>query len=209
MTRSSAINPALLNFAGMKIPSIALFASGTGSNAIRIIDHFRASETASVSLVVCNKPDAPVVEKVRELGIEVLVMDNESFESGLTLLQELDYRGIDWIVLAGFLRKLPVNLINGYRDRIINIHPALLPKFGGKGMYGMHVHRAVVEAGEAETGITVHLVDEEFDKGEILAQYSVDIDPNDTPESVALKVQQLEHQYFPYIVEEVIKRQGI
>lgn len=193
----------------MKIPSIALFASGTGSNALRIIDHFRVSESVVVSLVVCNKPDAPVVEKVRELGIEVLVMDNASFESGLTLLQELDYRGIDWIVLAGFLRKLPVNLINGYRDRIINIHPALLPKFGGKGMYGMYVHTAVVAAGETETGITVHFVNEEFDKGEILAQYSVAVDATDTPETVAQKVQQLEHRYFPYIVEQVIKREQV
>jgi phosphoribosylglycinamide formyltransferase-1 len=193
----------------MKIPSIALFASGTGSNAVRIIEHFGTAGTAVVSLLVCNRPDAPVVEKVRALGIEVLVMDNASFESGLTLLQELDYRGIDWIVLAGFLRKLPVNLINGYRDRIINIHPALLPKFGGKGMYGMHVHRAVVEARETETGISIHLVNEEFDKGRILAQYSVALDDTDTPESVALKVRELEHRYFPYIVEQVIKQESV
>jgi len=191
----------------MKIPSIAIFASGTGSNALRIIEHFKGSETAEVNLVVCNKPDAPVVGKSRELGLEVLVMDNESFESGLTLLQELDYRAIDWIVLAGFLRKLPVNLINGYRDRIINIHPALLPKFGGKGMYGMHVHRAVIEAREKETGISIHLVNEEFDKGRLLAQYSVALDDSDTPETVAAKVQELEHRYFPYIVEQVIKQE--
>jgi phosphoribosylglycinamide formyltransferase 1 len=193
----------------MKIPFIALFASGNGSNALRIIEHFGISGSATVSLLVCNKPDAPVVEKVRARGIEVLVLDNASFESGLTLLQELDYRAIDWIVLAGFLRKLPVNLINGYRDRIINIHPALLPKFGGKGMYGMHVHRAVVEARETETGISVHLVDEEFDKGRILAQYSVKLDDADTPESVAQKVQELEHRYFPYIVEQVIKQESV
>lgn len=196
----------------MKTPSIAIFASGTGSNALRIIEHFGTSgadRTAVVSLLVCNRPDAPVVEKARALGIEVLVKDNASFESGLTLLQELDYRGIDWIVLAGFLRKLPVNLIHGYRDRIINIHPALLPKFGGKGMYGMHVHRAVIEARETETGISIHLVNEEFDQGRILAQYSVPVGEADTPESVAQKVQELEHRYFPYIVEQVIKREGV
>jgi phosphoribosylglycinamide formyltransferase-1 len=191
----------------MNMQSIALFASGTGSNALRIIEHFSNSETVSVSLLVCNKADAPVVEKTRALGIEVLVMDNASFESGLTLLQELDYRAIDWIVLAGFLRKLPVNLINGYPDKIINIHPALLPKFGGKGMYGIHVHRAVVEAREAETGISIHFVNEEFDKGRILAQYSVAVAETDTPEAVALKVQELEHRYFPYIVEQVIKQE--
>ena len=191
----------------MKIQSIAIFASGTGSNALCLIEHFRTSENASVNLVVCNKADAPVVQKVRDLGIEVLIFDNASFDSGLTLLQELDYRAIDWIVLAGFLRKLPLNLINGYPDRIINIHPALLPKFGGKGMYGMHVHKAVIEAGEQETGITIHLVNEEFDKGEIIAQFSVPITETDTPESVALKVQQLEHQHYPYIVANVIEQQ--
>jgi phosphoribosylglycinamide formyltransferase-1 len=193
----------------MNMQSIAIFASGTGSNALRIIEHFNDSETASVNLLVCNKADAPVVEKTRALGIEVLIMDNASFESGLTLLQELDYRAIDWIVLAGFLRKLPVNLINGFHDRIINIHPALLPKFGGKGMYGMHVHRAVVEARETETGISIHLVNEEFDKGRLLAQYSVAVDEADTAESVALKVQELEHRYFPYIVEQVIKQEAV
>jgi len=193
----------------MKIQSIAIFASGTGSNALCLIEHFRASESVSVNLVVCNKSDAPVVQKVRDLGIEVLVFDNASFDSGLTLLQELDYREIDWIVLAGFLRKLPLNLINGYPNRIINIHPALLPKFGGKGMYGMHVHKAVIEAGEVETGISIHLVNEEFDKGELIAQFSIPVSKIDTPESVAVKVQQLEHQHFPYIVAQVIEQHPV
>lgn len=191
----------------MKKQSIAVFASGTGTNALRIIDHFRAAEDIAVELLVCNKADAPVVEKVRERGIEVIVMDNEAFESGLTLLQELDYRAVDWIVLAGFLRKIPVNIIRGYHNRIINIHPSLLPKFGGKGMYGMHVHRAVIEAREKQTGISIHFVNEEFDKGELLAQYTVDLEDADTPEEVARKVQELEHRYFPYIVEQVIKQQ--
>ncbi|ASS47222.1 MAG: phosphoribosylglycinamide formyltransferase [Candidatus Fluviicola riflensis] len=191
----------------MNIQSIAVFASGTGSNAIRLIEHFAASPTISVALVVCNKPAAPVVEKVRVLGIEVLVMDNASFESGLTLLQELHYRHIDWIVLAGFLRKIPVNIIRGFQDRIINIHPALLPKFGGKGMYGIHVHKAVVEACEPETGISIHLVNEEFDKGRLLAQFKVAISENDTPESVAAKVQELEHLHFANVVETIILEQ--
>lgn len=191
----------------MKSQSIAVFASGAGTNALRIIDHFRDAEGISVELLVCNKADAPVVEKVRERGIEVIVIDNEAFESGLTLLQELDYRAIDWIVLAGFLRKIPVNIIRGYHNRIINIHPSLLPKFGGKGMYGMHVHRAVIEAREKQTGISIHFVNEEFDKGELLAQYTVDLEDADTPEEVARKVQELEHRFFPYIVEQVIKQQ--
>jgi phosphoribosylglycinamide formyltransferase 1 len=191
----------------MKSQSIAVFASGTGTNALRIIDHFRDDAAISVELLVCNKADAPVVEKVRERGIEVIIIDNEAFESGLTLLQELDYRAIDWIVLAGFLRKIPVNIIRGFHNRIINIHPSLLPKFGGKGMYGMHVHRAVIEAREKQTGISIHFVNEEFDKGELLAQYTVDLGDADTPEEVARKVQELEHRYFPYIVEQVIKQQ--
>jgi phosphoribosylglycinamide formyltransferase 1 len=191
----------------MKSQSIAVFASGAGTNALRIIDHFQDAEGISVELLVCNKADAPVVEKVRGRGIEVIVIDNEAFESGLTLLQELDYRAIDWIVLAGFLRKIPVNIIRGYHNRIINIHPSLLPKFGGKGMYGMHVHRAVIEAREKQTGISIHFVNEEFDKGELLAQYTVDLEDADTPEEVARKVQELEHRYFPYIVEQVIKQQ--
>ena len=191
----------------MNIQSIAVFASGTGSNAIRLIEHFAASSAISVELVVCNKPDAPVVEKARALGVEVLVMDNASFESGLTLLQELHYRHINWIVLAGFLRKIPVNIIRGFQDRIINIHPALLPKFGGKGMYGMYVHKAVVDACEPETGISIHLVNEEFDKGRLLAQFKVAVSENDTPESVAAKVQELEHRHFADVVETIILEQ--
>lgn len=192
----------------MKAQSIAVFASGNGSNALRLIDYFQSKNgIVSVELLVCNKPDAPVVEKAREKGVEVLIVDNETVENGLTLLQELDYRAINWIVLAGFLRKIPLNIIHGFPDRIINIHPSLLPKFGGKGMYGMHVHRAVVEAGEPETGISVHLVNEEFDKGRILAQFSVAVTENDTPEMVAEKVQQLEHAHFSAVVESAIMEQ--
>lgn len=188
----------------MKKQHIAVFASGTGTNAVRLIEHFQNSSLAEVCVLVCNKPDAPVVEKAGSLGVEVLVVDNETCENGLTLLQELDYREVEWIVLAGFLRKIPVNVIHRYPERIINVHPSLLPKFGGKGMYGMHVHRAVVEAGEKESGITIHLVNEEFDKGRILAQYSVALSTDDNAEAVALKVQQLEHQYFAYIVDQTI-----
>jgi phosphoribosylglycinamide formyltransferase 1 len=186
----------------MKAAAVALFASGNGSNALRLIDYFKKKNgPVSIVLLVCNKPDAPVVEKAREKGVEVLLVDNATVENGLTLLQELRYRSIDWIVLAGFLRKIPLNMIRGFQDRIINIHPSLLPKFGGKGMYGMFVHRAVVEAGETETGISIHLVNEEFDKGRILAQFSVQVSETDTPETVAEKVQQLEHTHFSQVVE--------
>ncbi len=188
----------------MNTTAIALFASGNGSNAINLIRYFEKHPSVNVALVVCNKENAPVVEKSRELGIEVLVVSNEEVENGLTLLQELDYRSIKWIVLAGFLRKIPLNLLRGYPNRIINVHPALLPKYGGQGMYGMNVHRAVVDAKELKSGISIHLVNEEFDKGELLAQFETEILATDTPEMVAEKVQMLEHRHFPEVVEKVI-----
>jgi phosphoribosylglycinamide formyltransferase-1 len=188
----------------MEKRNIAIFASGTGSNAVNLIHHFQDHASIRVQLVLCNKQDAPVIEKANALGIETFICSNEAFENGLTVLQELDYREISWIVLAGFLRKIPVNIIRGYQNKIINIHPSLLPKFGGKGMYGMHVHRAVCEAKETESGISIHFVNEAFDEGKIIAQFRTPISPSDTPESVAEKIQLLEATHFPYIVEETI-----
>ncbi len=188
----------------MKSTRIAIFASGNGTNAVNLIRYFNEKPTIEVGVLLVNKENAPVVAKAKELGIETLYFDNESFENGLTVLQELDYRAISWIVLAGFLRKLPINLINGFPNRIINIHPSLLPKFGGKGMYGMHVHRAVVDAGETKSGISIHFVNEHFDKGEVIAQFDTEISKEDTPEQVAEKIQQLEAKHFPYIVEQTI-----
>lgn len=187
--------------------SIALFASGNGSNALNIIGYFKQNPTINIALLICNKNDAPVVKKAKDAGVEVLIFDNELFENGLTVLQELDYRSIDWIVLAGFLRKIPTNLINGFPNRIINIHPSLLPKYGGKGMYGKFVHEAVYAAKEQETGITIHLVNEEFDKGEILAQFKTNLSPDDTPDIIAQKINLLELSNFPNIVEHTIKNQ--
>ncbi len=188
----------------MNKKSIALFASGNGSNAVNLIHFFQNHPQIEVKTVVCNKADAPVVSKAQSLGIEVLIFTNEEFESGLTVLQELDYRAIDWIILAGFLRKIPVNIIRGFQDRIINIHPSLLPKYGGKGMYGKFVHQAVIEAKESKSGISVHLVNEEFDKGEILAQFETDLTVEDTVDSLAEKIQLLEHKHFPIIVEQTV-----
>lgn len=188
----------------MNKTSIALFASGSGSNAVNIIRYFKDHKSINVALLVCNKSDAPVVAKAKDLGVEVLVVSNEEVENGLTLLQELHYRSVEWIILAGFLRKIPLNLLRGFPDRIINVHPALLPKFGGQGMYGMNVHKAVVEAKEIKSGISIHLVNEEFDKGELLAQFETVIDPADTPEIVAQKVQLLEHAHFPLVIDKTI-----
>lgn len=188
----------------MNKKSIALFASGNGSNAVNLIRFFQNHPKIEVKTLICNKPDAPVVSKAESLGVEVLVFNNEEFESGLTVLQELDYRAIDWIVLAGFLRKIPINIIRGYQNRIINIHPSLLPKYGGKGMYGKFVHNAVIEAKELKSGISIHLVNEEFDDGEILAQFETELTGNDTCDSLAEKIHILEHKHFPIIVEQTV-----
>lgn len=190
----------------MKKHVVAIFASGNGSNAVNLIRHFHDHPHIRIALVLSNKQDAPVIEKANDLGVETLIFDNAAFENGLTVLQELDYRGVEWIILAGFLRKIPLNLIHGYPNRILNIHPSLLPKFGGKGMYGMHVHRAVVAAHEPETGISIHFVNANFDEGELIAQFSTEVTPDDTPETVADKIHALETTHFPYIVEQTISK---
>ncbi len=187
--------------------AIAIFASGRGTNALNLIKHFEMHEKICVSVLICNKSDAEVVQNARNLGVEVLIFDNQSFESGLTVLQELDYRAIDWIILAGFLRKIPLNMIRNYPNKIINIHPSLLPKFGGKGMYGKHVHEVVLTSNETETGISIHLVDEEFDSGEILAQYKFQLEKTDNISSISEKIQALEQKYFPSIVEQTLIKQ--
>jgi phosphoribosylglycinamide formyltransferase-1 len=188
----------------MNKKSIALFASGNGSNAVNLIHFFQNHPKIEVKTLLCNKENAPIVEKAKALGVEVLVFSNEEFESGLTVLQELDYREIEWIVLAGFLRKIPLNIIRGFQNHIINIHPSLLPKFGGQGMYGMYVHHAVIEAKEVKSGVSIHLVNEEFDQGKLLAQFETVIEEIDTSEMLAEKIQVLEHKHFPIIVEQTI-----
>jgi phosphoribosylglycinamide formyltransferase-1 len=179
---------------------IALFASGAGSNARRIMEAFRDSESIEVSLVVCNNPDAGVIAIAESEGIPVLMLDKTRFFRGDGHLEDLRKADIDWIVLAGFLWKVPAGLVEAYRGRIVNIHPALLPKFGGNGMYGRHVHEAVILAGEKESGITIHLVDERYDHGETLFQAKTDIEPDETPETLAAKIQQLEHRHYPEVI---------
>lgn len=183
---------------------LAIFASGNGSNAEKLMHYFAENPHAEVVLVVSNKSDAGVLKHAENHMVETCVFENADFVSGEKVLANLQQRDIDYIVLAGFLRKIPDTLIAAYARRIINIHPALLPKFGGKGMYGMHVHTAVKEAGETKTGITIHLVDEEFDNGEQLAQYTCPVNAEDTPATIATKVQSLEHQYFGPTIEKYI-----
>ena len=183
---------------------IAIFASGNGTNAERIIKHFAGHPSIEVSLVLSNKSTAKVLEKAKNLGVETRIFTRNEFYGSEKVLSELRERNIDLIVLAGFMWLVPEYLVHAYSNRMINVHPALLPKFGGKGMYGMHVHRAVKEAGETETGITIHLVNEEYDKGRILHQVTCLVEDSDTAESIAEKVHQLEYEHFPNTIEAFI-----
>jgi phosphoribosylglycinamide formyltransferase-1 len=183
---------------------IAIFASGAGSNAQKIIDHFRGHSNIEVALVVCNKPDAGVLTIADRENIPYLIIEKEKFFRGNAYADELKGSGISFIVLAGFLWKVPAKLIEAFPLRIINIHPALLPKYGGKGMYGAFVHQAVKTAGDTETGITIHYVDEQYDHGNIILQVKCSINEDDSPEMIASKVHALEHTYFPETIEKVI-----
>lgn len=186
--------------------NIAIFASGNGSNAESLTNHFNNGNTANVKLIVCNNKNALVLQRAKNLNIEALIMPKEHLcsENPVELLEILESRKIDYIILAGYLLKIPLALVNKYTHKIINIHPALLPKYGGKGMYGMNIHKAVVEAKEKETGITIHLIDEIYDNGEVIFQTSCSVEPDDTPEIVAKKISLLEQTYFPKVVEEYI-----
>jgi phosphoribosylglycinamide formyltransferase 1 len=184
--------------------NLAIFASGTGTNAARIIDYFRGSSSVKVRLIVCNKPGAGVLSIAEREGIATLLIEKETFFRGGAYVEALKDAGIDFIVLAGFLWKIPEALVKAYPGRIINIHPALLPKYGGKGMYGRFVHEAVIAAGDKESGITIHYVDEHYDHGEPIRQVRVIVEPEDTPETLAQKIHLLEYEHFPRVIEEVI-----
>jgi phosphoribosylglycinamide formyltransferase-1 len=192
----------------LRMQQLAIFASGTGTNTARIIDHFRHHATIRVALIVCNKPEAGVLDIATREGIPSLLIEKEPFFRGDAYVRELQQRRIDFIVLAGFLWKIPQALIRAYPGKIINIHPALLPKFGGKGMYGRFVHEAVIAAAEKETGITVHYVDEQYDHGAPIFQAKVIVEKDDTPETIAKKVHLLEYEHFPRIIEEVVNLQN-
>ena len=185
---------------------IAIFASGAGSNAQQIITYFKNSPEVKIDLIVCNKPGAGVLSIAGKEGIPVLLIEKERFFRGDGYVPELQKAKTDLIVLAGFLWKVPQSLINAFPRRIINIHPALLPKYGGKGMYGAYVHQSVLSAGEVESGITVHYVDEHYDNGDIIFQTACPVLDGDTPESLAQRIHQLEHLHYPKVVEEILKK---
>lgn len=185
---------------------IAIFASGSGSNAQKIMEHFKRSTEAEIALVLTNNPESYVLQRADSFEIPSHVFDRHEFyqtDEVLDLLKNLD---IDLIVLAGFLWLIPENLLKEYPGRMINIHPALLPKYGGKGMYGDRVHKAILAAKEQEGGITIHYVNEHYDEGEFIYQAKYRIDKDDNLEMVKFKGQQLEHLHYPRIVETLIKK---
>ena len=188
----------------MNTKRIAIFASGGGSNAIKLLDYFEDSKNAEVVVLLTNNERAGVLDKTAD-RVDQMIINNEGANDGEFLVESMKELGVDFIVLAGYLRKIPNELIQAYPERIINIHPALLPKYGGKGMYGMNVHHAVFANKEKESGMTVHLVNEVYDDGKILAQYKVEIAPEDNAETIQKKVLALEHQYFSEVVENYIQ----
>lgn len=193
--------------AGLQNPEVkhlVIFASGAGSNAQQIITYFKTLPAVKVSLIVCNKPGAGVLSIAEKEGIPVLLIEKERFFRGDAYLPQLKEVHTSLIVLAGFLWKIPGLLIEAFPRRIINIHPALLPKFGGKGMYGQYVHQSVLSAGEVESGITIHYVDEHYDNGDVIFQTACPVMEDDTPETLARRIHQLEHLYYPKVVEDVL-----
>lgn len=184
--------------------NIAILASGNGTNAENIIKYFSNNDSIRVKLVIANKADAFVLERANRLNIPTLYINKEKWTDDNYLLTLLAEQQIDFIVLAGFLARIPDCMLQAYPGRIVNIHPSLLPKFGGKGMYGNKVHEAVVAAGEVESGITIHYLNEHYDEGQIIAQYHCPVLPADTPHDVAARVHALEYEYYPKVIEQLV-----
>jgi phosphoribosylglycinamide formyltransferase 1 len=187
---------------------VAIFASGSGSNAETIFKHLQTHNQIWISAIYCNNPQAGVIARADRLGLPLRLFTKDDLYNNGQVWEQLKGDQIDWIVLAGFLWLMPGELIEAYRNRIINIHPALLPSYGGKGMYGMRVHQAVIAAAEKESGITIHLINEEYDRGAILLQKRIFIPPGMSPEELAMRIHTLEHFYFPRFLESHIFSQS-
>ena len=185
-------------------PRIAVFASGNGSNAQRIADYFAGTGLLEISAIYCNNPDAFVLQRAESLGIPSVLFNRDTFYNTKIILEDLKNRETDWIILAGFLWLIPESVLKAFPQRIINIHPALLPSYGGKGMYGMKVHQAVIAAGDAESGITIHYVNEKYDEGNIVFQARCVINKGDTAEILAAKIHELEYEHFPAVIGKLI-----
>ena len=186
---------------------LSIFVSGNGTNLQRIAEYFSNNPDVEIANVVCNNPKAYSIERAKNLGIPLRMIIKEEFKSE-AFIKELQDLQVDLIVLAGFLWKIPENLVKAFPKRIVNIHPALLPKYGGKGFYGEHVHEAVVAAKEAQSGITVHYVNEIYDSGEIILQARVSLDADETPDTLAAKIHQLEQAYFPVAIDYILRSQN-
>ncbi|MCB0395546.1 MAG: phosphoribosylglycinamide formyltransferase [Flavobacteriales bacterium] len=184
---------------------IAIFASGSGTNAEKIIAHFKGHSDINVALILCNKPDAYVLQRAKNHHIPYVLVNREGFYQPGAMVEVMQKSNIDFIVLAGFMWLIPADLTRAFDKRMINIHPALLPRYGGKGMYGNRVHEAVVAAGETETGISIHWVNEHYDEGDIIFQKSVAVSPDDDAEAVAEKVHALEYECYPGVIENILK----
>jgi phosphoribosylglycinamide formyltransferase 1 len=184
---------------------LAIFASGSGTNAQAIVDYFKNKEKYVVKLILSNKSDAYVLERAKSLNIPSLVFDKDTFYNSHKILHLLEKEQIDLVILAGFLWLIPDYLITNFPNKIINIHPALLPNYGGKGMYGLRVHEAVIKNHDAETGITIHFVNNEYDRGKIIFQAKCKVESNDTAETIANKVHKLEHEFYPKVIEKILQ----
>ncbi len=185
---------------------IAIFASGSGTNAENLIHYFRTSPAGEVTLVLTNRPGAGVIQRAGALEVETVVFDRDQFYRSEEILVLLRARKIDFIVLAGFLWLVPAGLLETYQGRVVNIHPALLPEYGGKGMYGNHVHEAVIASGDPESGITIHHVNMKYDEGDIIFQARCPVEEDDTPDTLASRIHALEYEYFPVVVEELLNQ---
>lgn len=184
---------------------IAILASGSGTNAEKIMFHFQKHDAVEVALVLSNKPDAYVLERAGKFNVPTHVFDREQFYNSTEVLDLMIDKGVSMVVLAGFLWLVPATLIRAFSNRMINIHPALLPKYGGKGMYGKYVHEAVLRNQERESGISIHYVNEVYDEGKIIRQVKCEVKPDDTPESLAQRIHQLEHRFYPMVIEELLQ----
>ena len=186
--------------------NIAIFASGNGTNAQRIIEYFQSSKFIRVALVLSNNPNAYVLDRSLKLGVPATIFSRNDFYETNKIIDLLTQYEVSFLVLAGFLWLIPGNLLQAYPDKILNIHPALLPNYGGKGMYGMKVHQAVIASGDKESGISIHVVNERYDEGQILYQARCKVDNKDTPESLAMKIHALEFMHFPKVIEAVVMK---
>lgn len=184
---------------------LAIFGSGNGTNAQRIAEHFSKINDIDINCIIYNKKDAYIAQRAQNLGITAQYFNRKDFFESDNVLRFLQDRKVDYVVLAGFLLLVPENLLKAYPNKIVNIHPALLPNYGGKGMYGERVHEAVIAHHEKESGITIHVVDNHYDKGTTLFQAKCEITDSDTPDTLAQKIHKLEHQYFPIVIEKFVR----